>query len=35
MHDLTRWLHEQRAGLLSVHYLDVWAVRPELADVLD
>jgi FkbM family methyltransferase len=31
---LTRWLHEQRKGLLSVPYVDVWAVQQQYAEVL-
>lgn len=31
---LTAWLSHQRTGFLTVPYLDVWAVRPELGDLL-
>lgn len=35
MRSLTSWLHEQRAGHVTVPYLDVWAATPDLAGPLE
>ena len=35
LRSLTAWLHQQRAGHVTVPYLDLWAVTPTLAAALE